>query len=105
VLARLRYLLDPAVDVEVRTSVSQVAVRRRDGRGFAYLWLPRRYLGARGAPLVLSLVLGRHDPSPRFKEVAHPAPTHWIHHLEVHDAEAIDVEVAAWLREAVEHAG
>jgi hypothetical protein len=89
----------------VRTSTSQVALRRSGGRGFAYLWLPRRYLGARGAPLALSIVLGRHDPSPRFKEVAHPSPAHWIHHLEVHDVLDVDGEVAAWLREAVEHAG
>jgi hypothetical protein len=72
----------------VRTSTSQVALRRSGGRGFAYLWLPRRYLGARGAPLAL-----------------HPSPAHWIHHLEVHDVLDVDGEVAAWLREAVEHAG
>jgi hypothetical protein len=84
--------------VEIRTSRSQVAFRRR--RGFAYLWLPGRYLARPGADVVLSVVLGRRDVSPRWKEVAHPAPAHWMHHLEVHDAAEIDEQVARWLREA-----
>ena len=87
---------------EVRTTKSQVAFRRR--RGFAYLWLPGRYLAHPGADVVLSVVLGRHDPSPRWKEVVHPAAAHWMHHLEIHDAAEIDDEVAAWLREAADRA-
>jgi hypothetical protein len=51
------------------------------------------------------VALGRHDPSPRFKEVAHPSWSHWIHHLEVRSAEDLDDEVAVWLREAAERAG
>ncbi len=92
--------LDP---VEVRVSRSQVALRRR--RGFAYLWLPRRYLGARGAPVVVTVVLGRADGSPRWKEVAHPGPRDWVHHLEVTDPAQVDDEVASWLHEAWERAG
>ncbi len=97
VLDRVRGL--GPVDVEVTRS--QVAFRRR--HGFAYLWQPRQYL-RRGAPVVLSIALGRCDPSPRFKEVAHPTPRHWIHHLEVSDPAAIDDEVAAWLAEAASRA-
>jgi Domain of unknown function (DUF5655) len=89
--------------VEVRTSRSQVAFRRR--RGFAYLWLPGRYLRNPDADVVLSVVLGRRDDSPRWKEVAHPSPAHWVHHLEVRDPAEIDDEVAAWLREAADRAG
>jgi hypothetical protein len=90
-------------DVQVRTSRSQVAYRRR--RGFAWLWLPGRYLARPSAELVLSLALGRHDPSPRFKEVVHPSRAHWIHHLEVRTAADLDDEVAGWLREAAARAG
>ena len=87
----------------VRTSRSQVAFRRR--RGFAYLWVPGRYLNRPAAPVVLSIALGRALTSARFKEVAHPAPKVWMHHLELHTAEELDDEVAAWLREAADRAG
>ena len=50
-------------------------------------------------------MLGRRDDSPRCKEVAHPSPTHSMHHLEVRDPAEIDDEVAAWLREATTGAG
>jgi hypothetical protein len=88
---------------EVRTTKSQIAFRRT--RGFAYLWLPGQYLENPAAEVVLSIALGRHDPSERFKEVVHPAARHWMHHLELHGPGEIDDEVVAWLREARERAG
>ena len=88
---------------EVRISKSQAAFRRK--RGFAYLWMPGQYLRRPTAEVVLSIALGRLDESTRFKEVAHPAPTHWIHHLEIHKLSDIDEEVAGWLREAADRAG
>jgi hypothetical protein len=101
--AAVRDLIDGMGGADVRTTKSQIAFRRR--RGFAYLWLPGRYLAHPGADVVLSVVLGRHDASPRWKEVVHPSPAHWMHHLEIHDAAEIDDEVAAWLREAADRAG
>lgn len=90
--------------VEVRTSKSQIAFRRR--RGFAYLWLPDMYLGDRAAGIVvLSFALGRCADSPRFKQVTKVAPTHWMHHLEICDLSAIDEQLVAWLREAADRAG
>ncbi|GAB3326410.1 hypothetical protein GCM10027451_51770 [Geodermatophilus aquaeductus] len=97
---RVRALL-PAC--EVRVSGSQVSFRGR--RGFAWLWRPDRYLRRPATELALSVGLGRRDPSPRWKQVVHPSPRHWVHHLEVHDPAEIDDEVAAWLREAAERAG
>lgn len=88
--------------VEVRVSKSQVALRLR--RGFAYLWLPGQYLAHPEAEVVLSIALGRHDDSLRWKEVAHPSPKHWIHHLEVRHLADLDDEVVGWLREAAERA-
>lgn len=88
---------------EVRVSRSQVALRRR--RGFAYLWLPGQYLRRPTAELVLSIALGRRDGSERFKQVSHPSPAHWMHHLEIHSLADIDDEVASWLREAADRAG
>lgn len=96
-------MLDGLGDVEVRITKSQVAFRRR--RGFASLWLPGRYLRRPGAEVVLSIALGRHDGSARFKEVVHPSARHWIHHLEVHGRGDLDDEVLEWLREAADRAG
>ncbi|MFD6231711.1 DUF5655 domain-containing protein [Streptomyces sp. NPDC060232] len=100
VFERMSSLLEEPI--EVRVSRSQVAFRRR--HGFAYLWLPGRYLHAPTAEVVLSIALGRHDPSPRFKEVSHPTPRHWMHHLEVHSLDDIDEQVTAWLIEAAARA-
>ena len=88
--------------VQVRTSKSQVAFCRK--RGFAFLWLPGRYLSKPTAEVVLSIALGRHDPSARFKQVAHPAPSQWMHHLEIRDVADVDDEVVGWLREAADRA-
>jgi hypothetical protein len=103
VLRAVLDLADGLGDVEIRTSRSQVALRRR--RGFACLWRPGQYLARPATEIVLSVVLDRHDDSTRWKEVAHPAPTSWMHHLEVADPAEIDDEVARWLREAADLAG
>jgi hypothetical protein len=88
----------------VRVSRTQVAFRRR--RGFAYLWLPERTLGARAAGIVvLSFALGRHEPSARIKEVVQVSSRHWMHHLELRDPTELDAEAAAWLLEAADRAG
>lgn len=100
---RVRDALAGIDGVAVRTSRSQVAFRRR--HGFAYLWLPGRYLAKPAAEVVLSVALGREDASPRWKEVVHPAPAHWLHHLEIRSVDDLDSEVAALLREAAERAG
>lgn len=100
VFGAIRDLIDAMGGAEVRTTKSQVAFRRR--RGFAYLWLPGRYLIDPAADVVLSIGLGRHDTSSRWKQVAHPSPKVWMHHLEVIDIAEIDDEVAAWLREAAD---
>lgn len=99
---RICRILEELGDYEVRVTKSQVAFRRR--RGFAYLWTPGRYLHRPAAPTVLSISLGRHDRSSRFKEVVHPSPAHWMHHLEIHDANDIDDEVTMWLTEAAQRA-
>ena len=88
---------------EVRVSKSQVAFWRK--RGFAYLWRPGQYLKHPQAEVVLSIALGRLVESARFKEVAHPTPAHWIHHLEIHNLTDLDNEVADWLRVAAAEAG
>ena len=99
---RVLDMVQELAPVDVRVSKSQVALRLR--RGFAYLWMPGQYLRHPDAEVVLSISLGRHDDSARWKEVAHPSPKHWIHHLEVRDLADLDDEVAEWLREAAERA-
>lgn len=85
-----------------RVTKSQIAFRRR--RGFAWVWMPDRYLRGHTAPLVLSIALLRRDKSPRWKEVVEPAPGRLMHHLELYDPAEVDGEVAAWLREAWDQA-
>ena len=102
VFERVRAVVEAAGGCEIRVSKSQVAFRRR--RGFAYLWLPDRYLARPAAEVVLTVALGRADRSPRWKEIVHPARNHWIHHLEMQGPAAVDDEVARWLREAAERA-
>ena len=84
-----------------RTTTSQVAFRNR--RGFAYVWNPRRYLKTE-VPAVLSIALSRRVVSSRFKEVVHPSPGVWMHHLELNTPGDVDAEVTAWLREAFDAA-
>jgi hypothetical protein len=104
VFRRVKDLVDRAApDVAVRASKSQVAFRR--GRRFAYLWRPGQYLRNPEAEVVLSIALPRQITSKRFKQVVHPAPSVWMHHLEIHTMEDLDNEVAGWLREAADRAG
>ncbi len=103
VFEQVRAALADVAGTEVRVSRSQVTFTRR--RAFAWLWLPGRYLRNPTADVVLSVALGRHCPSSRFKEVAHPTPRHWVHHLEVRSTDDIDPEVVGWLHEAAARAG
>ena len=100
---KVRAIVERLGPFEVRISKSQAAFWRK--RGFAYVWMPSQYLKKTTAGVVLSIVLGRLDGSERFKEVAHPSPAHWIHHLEIHQPSDLDDEVVGWLREAADHAG
>lgn len=97
---RVLALLDEPV--EVRVSKSQVALRARTG--FAWLWRPSTYVRT-DVPVVLSLALPAPVESPRWKEVVHPAPHTWMHHLEVREVAEVDDEVAGWLHAARDAAG
>lgn len=55
-------------------------------------------------PAVLSVALPREVASPRFKEIAHPSPKVWMHHLELRRVEEVDDEVRGWLVAAYENA-
>ena len=102
VVARVLELLDDVPGVSLRVTRSQVALRRR--HGFAFVWAPGQYLRHPQAQAVLSIDLGRELVSPRIKQVAHPAPRHWMHHLELHALDDLDDEVSGWLHEAAERA-
>jgi hypothetical protein len=97
ILERATDLVEALGPVELRVGRSQIAFRAR--RGFAYLWRPTQFL-AHGAPAVLSIPLARIDSSARWKEVAHPSPRVWMHHLELASPDDLDAEVVAWLNEA-----
>jgi hypothetical protein len=95
------YLRDMIVSigpVEMVVQQSQVAFRRN--KAFAFAWMPGKYLGGRGAPLVLTVSLRRRDMSPRWKKVVEPAPGRFTHHMELHSRDDIDDQVCGWLKEA-----
>ncbi len=87
--------------VEVVASKSQVAFRAR--RGFAYAWAPKHYLKS-DVPVVVSLAFREELRSSRFKEVAHPSPSTWMHHLELRRVKDVDQELIAWIKRAYEEA-
>jgi hypothetical protein len=92
-------VLGPA---DVRVTRSQIAFRRR--KAFAFVWRPGQYV-RNPVPAVLSIALPHAVTSSRFKEVAHPAPGVWMHHLELDAPAQLDEEVKGWLRAAYAEAG
>ena len=102
-LERLRQVVVEVGRVDERETKSQLAFRRR--RTFALAWAPRQYLGPRGAPLVLSVLLPERDPDPRWKEVVEPRPGVFVHHLELHVTGDLDQQVRSWIRRAYDAAG
>lgn len=87
--------------VQVRATKSQVAFRAR--RAFAYAWAPSRYVTS-DVSVVLSIALPERLPSERFKQVAHPSPSVWMHHLELRRVEDVDPEVVGWILQAYDRA-
>ncbi|MBO1031609.1 hypothetical protein IPV09_09710 [Tessaracoccus sp. SD287] len=89
-------------EVSITVTKSQIAFGRR--KRFAYLWRPGQYLRS-DVPAVLSIALPYEVASPRFKQVSHPSPTVWMHHLELNLVDEIDEEVRGWLANAFDSAG
>lgn len=84
-------------------SKTQVGWSRR--RGFVTLWDPRRWLGERGAPVVVSVALTEQDHSSVWKEVVEVRPGLWQHHREIHSPADLDVSLTAAVRRAYLAAG
>lgn len=101
--AAIRQEVEALGKLSIRVTKSQIAFRRR--RGFAWVWIPGRYLKGRMAPLVLTLSLPCRDRSPRWKEIVEPVPGRFTHHLELYTPGDVDEQVQGWLRQAWEAAG
>ena len=87
----LRVRIEALGPVEMRVTKSQVAFRRK--KGFAWAWVPGKYLRGKTAPLVLTLSLPGRDGSLRWKEIVEPKPGRFTHHLEIYTVDEIDEEV------------
>lgn len=98
----VREAVAAAGPAEIRVTKSQVAFRRRTG--FAYTWMPAKYLRRGDVPLVLTIALRRRDSSLRWKQIVEPVPGRFTHHLELRSAAEVDDEVRRWLEEAWEAA-
>lgn len=84
-------------EASMTVTKSQIAFRHR--RAFAYIWRPGQYVKS-DVPAVLSIALPCAVASDRFKEVAHPAPKVWMHHIELRKPSDVDDQVLEWLTEA-----
>ena len=102
ILEAVRAAVGAVGEAEVRVSKSQVAFRRR--KGFAFVWRPGQYVD-NDVPAVLSIALPHELASARFKSLAHPSPSVWMHHLELAEPAEVDDEVRGWLAEAFATAG
>ncbi len=99
---RVQHVLSAVGEVSVTVTKSQVAFGRR--KAFAFVWRPGQYISS-GVPAVLSIALPHEVTSDRFKEIAHPTRTVWMHHVELHNLSEVDDQVSGWLAEAYENAG
>ncbi len=100
---QVQALIDECGPSEMRVAPTQVGWSRR--RGFAFLWMPGRWLRHPAAEVVLTVSSDQRLESPRWKEVAEVRPGLFNHHLELRDREDIDAEVASWLAAAYRAAG
>lgn len=103
VLEAVLDLLDHTGSCRIRFGKSQIAFVRR--ASFAWVWMPRTVLRGRGAPLVLSIGLGRRDTPARWKQVVEPSLGRFTHHLELWTDTDLDEGVRSVLHEAWERAG
>ncbi len=103
VLDRVAAEIAASGGAQLRVARTQVGWARR--RGFVFLWSPASWLGARGAPLVLTVYLPLRLESPRFKEIVEVRAALWGHHLELRETGEVDDEVLGWVRQAYDAAG
>ena len=95
VFRRVQAVIDDLGPCDLRVARTQVGWGRR--RGFAFLWLPGRWLTHAAAEVVLTISADRLLTSPRWKQVTEIRPDLITHHLELHDVGDVDDEVAQWL--------
>jgi hypothetical protein len=96
-------LLDEVGPCDLRVTRTQVGWARR--RGFAFLWLPGRWLRNAAAEVVLTIASDHRIESSRWKEVVEVRPGLVTHHLELYEAADLDTHVADWLADAYRAAG
>jgi hypothetical protein len=91
-------MTDEIGPIEIRVTKSQISFMQ--GKAFAWVWMPGRYLQGKVAPLVLTLVFSHRDGSTRWKEIVEPSLGNYTHHLELYSIADIDDQVRDWLKEA-----
>jgi len=101
IFRRVQQAVSAIGEASVAVTRSQVTFRRR--KAFAFVWRPGQYVSS-GVPAVLSIAMPHEVTSKRFKEIAHPTPTVWMHHLELRDVSEVDDQVCGWLANAHENA-
>lgn len=96
IFEQIARIIDGLGESEIRVTRSQVSFRHV--RTFTLVG-PSMYV-ASNVPVVLSIAAPTRLRSNRFRQVVHPGPTTWMHHLELRDLSDIDEEVREWLADA-----
>lgn len=91
--------LGPSV---MRVSRSQIGFYRV--HGFAYIWVPGKYLKSKCAPLALSVLLNTKLEGYAFKEIVGPKDGKYIHHLEIKDDQGLSSDMIRVLMLAYQQA-
>lgn len=99
----VRDLLLTFPGVRVEATKTQAAFRAQ--RRFAFVWVPHLSLQQGLQEVVLSFSLRHRLASTRVKEAVEPSPGVWMHHVVMPNADALDAEARAWLRESYETRG
>jgi hypothetical protein len=82
-----------------QTKITKSQIAFTDGKPFAWVWIPGRYLKGKTAPLVLTFSFPEKDRSPRWKEITEVRGK-FTHHLELSSGGDVDDEVLGWLERA-----
>ena len=82
---------------QMKITKSQIAFT--DGKPFAWVWIPNRYLRGKTAPLVLTFSFPEKDLTPHWKEITQVRGK-FTHHRELFSGGDVNDEVRGWLEQA-----
>lgn len=95
-----RAILREIGDVRIKVQKSQISFYTKHLFACASFARIRKKIDCPSPYLVVTFGLDRKLDSPRIEIATEPYPNRWTHHLLVSDAQEIDGELLAWIKEA-----